>query len=227
MVDELKLAPTSREMETSVMIPVDRQEWVNQLKVWDNQAWEILLRHHARDLRRDITISLRKRQLSTDWVEDIQQETWMTVVKEIDRFDWQGEDKFYNWLRSIARHHIQTLNHKVKHNAISFDEIDDNEVEKGLSLDLFMYVHGLVEDSPENEVALRESMAALDAALQRLKPREREIVMRRLIWRETPREMAADYGVKPESISMILARAKDTIQVHMAAMSFHKNRSKT
>lgn len=227
MVDELKLAPTSREMETSVMIPVDRQEWVNQLKVWDNQAWEILLRHHARDLRRDITISLRKRQLSTDWVEDIQQETWMTVVKEIDRFDWQGEDKFYNWLRSIARHHVQTLNHKVKHNAISFDEIDDNEVEKGLSLDLFMYVHGLVEDSPENEVALRESMAALDAALQRLKPREREIVMRRLIWRETPREMAADYGVKPESISMILARAKDTIQVHMAAMSFHKNRSKT
>jgi RNA polymerase sigma factor (sigma-70 family) len=227
MTHELKLAPTSHEIETSVMMPLDRQEWVNQLKVWDNRAWEILLHHHARDLRRDITISLRKRQLSTDWVDDIQQETWMTVVKEIDKFDWQGEGKFYNWLRSIARHHIQTLNHKVKHNAISFDEIDDNEVEKGLSLDLFMYVHGLVEDSPENEVAMRESMAALDTALQRLKPREREIVMRRLIWRETPKQMAADYGVKPESISMILARAKDTIQVHMAAMSFHKNRSKT
>ncbi len=227
MTHELNLAPASHEIETSVMMPIDRQEWVNQLKVWDNRAWEILLQHHARDLRRDITISLRKRQLSTDWVEDIQQETWMTVVKEIDKFDWQGEDKFYNWLRSIARHHIQTLNHKVKHNAISFDEIEDNAVENGLSLDLFMYVHGLVGESPENEVAMRESMVALDAALQRLKPREREIVMRRLIWRETPKEMAADYGVKPESISMILARAKDTIQVHMAAMSFHKNRSKT
>jgi len=227
MSNELKLAPTSHEVETSVMLPIDRQEWVNQLKVWDNRAWEILLHNHARDLRRDITISLRKRQLSTDWVDDIQQETWMTVVKEIDKFDWQGEDKFYNWLRSIARYHIQTLNHKVKHNAISFDEIEDNAVENGLSLDLFMYVHGLVGDSPENEVALRESMMALDTALQRLKPREREIVMRRLIWRETPKEMAADYGVKPESISMILARAKDTIQVHMAAMSFHKNRSKT
>jgi RNA polymerase sigma factor (sigma-70 family) len=226
MAEKWKLVPTPDNLETSPMILPDRKRWVKQLQEWDNQAWEVLLRDHAPKLRRDIIISLRKRGLASDWVDDIQQETWVTVVKDINKFDWQGEDKFYNWLRSIARHHIQTLNHKVKNNTISFDAIDDYTVETGLSLDLFMYTNGLVEDSPENEVALRESLSALDGALQKLKPREREIVMRRLIWRETPKEMAADYGVKPESISMILARSKDAIHAHMAAMNFLKDRSK-
>jgi RNA polymerase sigma factor (sigma-70 family) len=214
--------PTTRDTavdETTPAVHVTGEQWVILLKNYDEQAWSFLMSYYSADLRRDIAQSLRKRGLSPDCVDDIEQETWLTAVEQIADFVWHNEEKLYNWLRKISYQHVRTLRRKTKENEVSLQSVNDR-VETALSLDIFMYVHGLIEDSPENDVLLRESLKALDTALRYLKPREREIVLRRLLYRETPRAMAADYNLKPETISVILTRSKHAIRAQMSALGF-------
>jgi len=210
--------------ETTPVVQVTGEQWVILLKNFDEEAWSFLMSYYSADLRRDITQSLRKRGLALDKVDDIEQETWLTAVEQISDFVWQNESKFYNWLRKISFQHVRTLRRKTKENEISLQSVNDR-VENALSLDIFLYVNGLVGDSPENEVLLRETLKALDSALRYLKPREREIVLRRLLYRETPRAMAADYNLKPETISVILTRAKHAIRAQMSALGFFQKGS--
>jgi RNA polymerase sigma factor (sigma-70 family) len=206
--------------DTSTPAAQINERWAQQLRDYDSQAWDLLLRYYAKDLRNDIVASLNKRGLPVDYVDDIEQETWRTAVEQIEGFIWEGERKLYHWLRTISYHHVQTLRRKVKEDRVSFEELEDLNGE--FSVDLFLYKYGMVEDSPETEVALRESLRTLDAALQHLKPREREIVLRRLVWLETPKNLAADYGIEPASITMILNRAKKAIRAQISAKEFLK-----
>jgi RNA polymerase sigma factor (sigma-70 family) len=106
------------------------------------------------------------------------------------------------------------LQRKTKNN-ISLDAFDDDLAGNDLTLDLFLYAHGLIGESIENQIVLDENLRILDKALRELKPRDREIILRRLVNGETPAQMAGDYGVKPETISIVLVRAKNAILNHM------------
>jgi RNA polymerase sigma factor (sigma-70 family) len=192
------------------------------LQAGNEEAWDTILRLYAKDLRVHIGQSLRKYSIPPEWVDDIEQDTWITAVKKIEEFEWQGEDKLYHWLRSIAFQHVRTLNRKLKETGPSFDAMKDN-IDNELALDLFCYANGVFEESPETSVTLKDTLSAIEAAMHHLKPRAREILVRRLIWRETPAEMAADYGISPEKISGILFRAKETLRVQLTAIN-HLNR---
>ena len=50
----------------------------------------------------------------------------------------------------------------------------------------------------------------------------KEILLRRMLHGETPRELALVYGVEARSISMILLRSKQTLERHLAASEFFK-----
>ena len=205
--------------ETTPFVQVDTRDGVERLKRMEQTSWNSLMRFYAYELRNEINVSLRKRGLPSEWVDDIEQEMWMTAVKQIKDFQWQERGKLYNWLRSISTKHVQTLRRKVKENVTSIDE-NEYQVEEELSIDFLLYINGAVEDSAETQVLLRENMRIIESALQYLKPREREIMIRRLLLRETPQQMAEDYGVKPETISVILHRAKATLRSHIAAMGY-------
>ncbi|NJL54236.1 sigma-70 family RNA polymerase sigma factor [bacterium] len=98
----------------------------------------------------------------------------------------------------------------------SFDELDDHP-ENELSLDLFCYAHGVYEDSPEQSVILNETMQAVEQAMRYLKPEAQEILIRRLMLRETPAQMAVHLGIAPERISGILFRAKEALRTQLHA----------
>lgn len=203
--------------ETVPVIQLEGEALLIALQVGNESAWEHLMWLHAQDLNRHIRQSLNKWNLPPEYVDDIQQETWITAVQKIETFEWQGEDKLYNWLRTIAFQHVRTMHRKLKDRGPSFDAMEAN-VENELALDLFCYANGVYEEGPENELALKDTMKVIDSAMQYLKPLAREILVRRLIWRETPAEMAADYGIPPEKISGILFRAKEALRAQLRAI---------
>lgn len=199
-------------------------QFFQRLQQHDAAAWDELLNIYSLLLRRDIIQSLVRRSLPLDQVDDLEQQTWITVVRLIGNFVWEDENKFYNWFRSIATFHIKNLARKLKKQYVSLEDIDEDVDESGLSLDFFLYVHGLIEESPETQIALRESMEIIDRAMQMLKPREREILLRRVLYNESVQQMAKDYGVKAESISVILVRTKQAIREQVARL---KNQGST
>lgn len=201
-------------------------QWLRLLQALNESAWSDLVTNYSADLRADITLSLKKRGLPVDYVEDVEQETWRIAVQKIGEFEAESVDKLYNWLRVIALNRIRMIRRSQKDNEIAFEEIEENaEAGGGISLDQFLYVYELSADSPERLVLLKERLSALETALQELSARDREILLRRLVWGEAPRELAKVYDLSPRTISMILLRAKQTLERHIAAMDlFNRER---
>ncbi|NJL54235.1 hypothetical protein HC928_02965 [bacterium] len=117
MMSNDRQVPYSNAQNTSQTmpgIPLEGEGLLVALQAGNTQSWDTLMRQHTRDLRVHIGHSLRKWGLPPEWVDDVEQDTWITAVKKITDFTWQGDDKLYNWLRTIAFQHVRTLHRKWK-----------------------------------------------------------------------------------------------------------------
>jgi RNA polymerase sigma factor (sigma-70 family) len=183
-------------------------QWVLQLRQCDEAAWDILLKYFAEDLRADILASLRKRRLPESWLEDIEQETWLTAIQRLEDFVWVNEEKFYHWLRVISLNHIRRYQ-AIEGRGVSLADSEDADIAE--DLENFVEAWRSQELNPEDLTELKESYRALDLALRSLQPREQEILLHWLGGKK-PRELARMYNMQATSISMLLLRAKDKIR---------------
>ena len=191
-----------------------------RLQALEAEAWDLLLRQYAADLRQDIRVSLRKRNLPEDVADDIEQETWLTAVRKISEFRWENEAKLYHWLRVIALNHIRVYqrdNQKIA----SVDDTADDDTES--ELEQFQKLWGEYESTIEDRIILGELYAALASALQTLKPIEQEICVRWLTG-EKPRHLALIYQMKPRSLSMQLLRTKNKLKTHLQKNGVYPNK---
>lgn len=180
---------------------------VEKLKRMDSCAWEELLNLYTAQLHRDIVASLRKRGLTAEMAEDIQQQTWLTAVHKIHEFVYQGEDKLYRWLRAISLNHVRSLQRQRRSMTIISSESDE----------YVQFANGYFAESVEESVVLREQIAAVYQALRYLSPQAREMVVRSLIGGEKPEQLASSFPrLKPHSISQAVFRAKQRIRAECA-----------
>lgn len=194
----------------------NHEDWVKAVKALDEAAWSLLLHVFSSGLRDDIEVSLAKRDLPEELVDDIEQETWLTAVRKIATFEWVDDLKFYNWLRAISVNHIRQYR-RSQRGSVSIDDFRSDE-EKDDQLEAYFAAHGLVNMSAEAESNQRDQLSAVDQVLHMLKPRDAEIVMRHLMG-EKPRELALIYHMKPRSVSMVLLRAHETIRGLLGELS--------
>jgi RNA polymerase sigma factor (sigma-70 family) len=214
----------SGEAKTKPIAMYLQAQWPEQIKHLDPEAWDLLLMNHAVDLRHDIMVSLRKRRLPEELVDDIEQETWVTAVRKMAEFVWEDEDKFYHWLHVISLNHIHTYR-RVLGRYLAMADLQNDDIDDDLERFPAAWNAASGQESVEDEVILREQMSALDKAMRTLKPQEREILLRWLTG-ETPRELALVYKMKPRSVSMLLLRAKDKIEENIAYLQSLRTKDK-
>lgn len=190
----------------------DEAQWVDNLKQGDEAAWEVLMARCAVGLRQAIIQMLRKRGLPLDLLDDVEGETWRTVVRRIGSFDWQGDDKLKHWLHKIAFHHVQSFQRVDRHYLPSMEDIEARNLENDFALDLFLFANGLIEISAEEEVLLLERLADLDSALQALSGRDREIFLATLFDNVGREDLARRYGLEEDTVSQIVWRAKGKLR---------------
>ena len=201
------------DMSGRTPVLVSEKKIVDKLKRMDSRMWEHIFENYTATLAYDISMSLRKRDLSPELADDILQETWLTAVEKIHEFVCDGDGKFYNWLRVIALNHVRNYWRKNKQN-ISFDALE--ETQSPNALDYFLQTQGLAINDVENQVQIRQQMTQLDQLLSELSPRDREIVVRRLIMDEKPEELAQRYpNLKVQSISQLICRVRKNLRHRM------------
>jgi RNA polymerase sigma factor (sigma-70 family) len=199
-------------LDTSGRTPVlmSEKKIVDKLKRMDSRMWEHIFENYTATLDYDISNSLRKRNLPVEYAEDILQETWLTAVEKIQEFQSDGDGKFYNWLRVIALNHVRNYWRKNRQN-ISFEAID--ETQSPNALDYFLQSEGLAVNNVEDQVFLRQQLLQLDKLLGELNPRDRDIVLRRLLLDEKPEELALRYpNLKVQSISQLICRVRKNLR---------------
>lgn len=217
-MDNLNNPTHSEEEKTNQFLT---QDFVNLLKQGDKITWDELIHHYRKQLREFISFKLFNFGLDRVYLDDIEAQTWLTVFQRIADFHFLVEAQFSAWLRSISLNHIHNLRRKERINSTrSLDEFaDDGE------LDIFLGQSGLYESSVDAQSELRERTIALDKALQGLSPRDREILLRRLINKETPSDLAAEYNLNREALYKLIDRAKKQIQLNMVMQGFFRKRS--
>jgi RNA polymerase sigma factor (sigma-70 family) len=199
------------ESEEYVTAPDAAHDWMERLRFLDSAAWEDAIKFCDDDLRRDIRSSLSKRGLPADLVDDIEQETWTIAVEKINCFQFTSIDKFQHWLRVIALNRVRMFKRRRRGIWVSYDALEDGDFDGNVLLDFILFKHELGSDDPADEYDRKENLAALEMALRQIKPRDAEILIRRILG-ENPRDLAQVYGLAPRSVSMVLLRAKETIE---------------
>ena len=187
---------------------------VELMKNSDDNAWEMVFESCSHQLQYDILTSLRKRGLIADHADDIQQQTWLTVVENIDSFEPDTEHSFYHWLRAISFNHVRNLARKRQPDT-TLEALDEQSQTSGLTLDTYFFRNDIYADSPERLVGINEQIVTLTSILSDLKPRDREVVLRRFLWEQSPREIAMtwDGSLEVRSISQLLCRLRKSIRL--------------
>lgn len=194
---------------------------IHALKTFDDDAWELVFNDYQGRLFHDIVASLRRRGLNRHYADDIVGETWLTAAEKIADLECRDLETLYHWLRVISYNRVRNLARK-KRPAMSFQDVEDRQSEpNNAALDAFLWSHTLIETSPEGEVEAKEQTRQLEQTLHDLSPRDRELWLRRHMDGHSPAQMAADFALKPRSISQALVRTRNKLRDNLVAMGVH------
>ncbi len=196
----------------------ERERWlVERLKRTnppDSEAWKELLVEYRPILRQRIHYTLMCYHLPADRMDDIEQKTWVTVYTRIHEFVPQRRHSLRKWLDNIQFNHIR--NHSREVEPLSFDAPAEQA-----GAELAEQVEDTSAANPEHELISRETrreiLSALDLALQELAPRDREIVLRRLLRKENVDQLAKEYQLQPQTIYQITSNTKKKLRNYLLA----------
>jgi RNA polymerase sigma-70 factor (ECF subfamily) len=154
-----------------------------RLQAGDEAAFEILYRRHSAPLR----YYLRRVLGDADLADDAGQAVWLQVLRGIGGL--RRLDRFLPWLYRIARNEaLQDL--RKRHRAVELQADDDLPAAEDDSVDRF------------------DDAATVHAALDRLKPLEREALTLRFVQGLTYTEMAEVLGCPEGTVRSRLHYAK-------------------
>jgi RNA polymerase sigma factor (sigma-70 family) len=188
-------------------------EFIENLKELNSDAWYLLKTHYARRLNTFILGALIEADLSRISVQDVEQDVWITAIRKIKGFHWQGQGLLYNWLRSIAtnvvRNHVKTYRH-----SLSLSQSDS--VVDGLPA--IAPPEDPKSESVEHQVESIEKALRSELECIGINPKHIEIYLLRKVQDLKPREIGKRLNMPARSVSTNLSR------VERALTNFRKSR---
>jgi RNA polymerase sigma-70 factor (ECF subfamily) len=136
-----------------------------------------------------------------DVAEDLLEETWLRLVTKAP--DLADDSRLGPWLFTVARNLFASW---CRHRALHEDRLFDG---------VLPWPGALPRESPFEAVARGETERRLEAALARLPPRDREVLL--LVGAEelSPSEAAAALGLAAEAVRKRLQRARERLAREM------------
>jgi len=193
---------------------VDDAELITRLRRGDEQAFEVLIAaHHAAMLRVAQTF-VSTRTLA----EEVVQETWVGVLRGLDRFE--GRSSLKTWLYAILINQARSIASRERR-AIPFDHTDDARAEDPARF----AADGSWSQPPvpfteeiEDRLAHAPMLAQLGAALDDLPPAQRIVVTLRDIEQLTSDEVCTMLEITPANQRVLLHRGRAGLRRSIEAL---------
>jgi RNA polymerase sigma-70 factor, ECF subfamily len=177
--------------------PPDDDRLVRQIKGGDLAAFELLMRRHNQKLYRVVRSVLRD---GTD-VEDTMQDTYLAAFKHLHQF--QGRARFSTWLLKIGINEALARVHR-RIRVVDLDELSEERTP--------MDERSGPVRTPEDQAANHQLVAIVEAALDRLPPDFRQILMLRAVESLDTAEAADVLGLSEAAVKQRLHRARALLQ---------------
>lgn len=158
------------------------------MSVKGNQTVALLYGEHHRSLRNYIRRRVPGFQLSH--AEDVVQETFICAIKHVNK--GKAIDSPRAFLQTVARNLATSMFHRGRRRFEAESLLDLDENEYASQADVY---------SPEHRLAMHQKLSALNAAVAALPSRYQEAFVRRRIWGESCREIAARMQISEHVVS--------------------------
>jgi RNA polymerase sigma-70 factor (ECF subfamily) len=163
-------------------------EWVRAARAGDRTAFSALVRHHQRSLYRYLLRMVGRPEEAME----LTQETFVRAWQGLPQ--WQPDARFRTWLFTIGSN--AALDVLRRRRTVEFVPLDD----------VFEAAHPGA--GPERQAQATQEVRRLEAALARLTPEHREILLLREVEDMSYEEIARVLGLTEGTVKSRLARAR-------------------
>lgn len=185
---------------------------VRRAREGDQAAFNALIERFQARLESVIASRLGSHLRGRVQADDLRQEVLIWAFKSIDRFQWQGDESFFRWLKGISEHVILKAANREKKRFV-LPLVSDVAVDQG---------------SPSKLVRREERFNRFQVALDRLSPDHREVILLARIERLAFEEIARRMDRSPDAVKQLLRRALkelkavfgDTESLHLPHRAF-------
>jgi RNA polymerase sigma-70 factor (ECF subfamily) len=196
---------------------LDTEELLNRAGHGDGEARQRLLTRHRDRLRQMISVRLDRRLAARVDPSDIIQEALADAARGLDEYLRDRPVPFYPWLRRFAwerlvevnRRHLQARRRSVAREEPLYLHLPDQSARALID-------HLLCKGtSPSGRLMSQELREKVQAALDRLEPRDREILVLRYLEQLSTAECAAALGIGVGAVKMRHLRALQRLRAEL------------
>jgi RNA polymerase sigma-70 factor (ECF subfamily) len=169
-------------------------ELIELARSGDRAAYGVLVRRHQDRIHRHLLNLTGSREEALELAQEVFIKAWQALP------DWRPEAQFHTWVYRIASNAALDLLRRRK--VVRFVPLDDD------------YDAPADQPGPEAQLQARQGLRRLDAALARLSPEQREIVLLREVEGLSYDELAATLRIDVGTVKSRLARARAALATH-------------
>lgn len=202
--------------------PLAEQELIAAARDGNRAALGQLLLSHSESLSRYVAVKMPvslRRHVSA---EDILQQSYSVVFRDIAQFEPRSDGSFYGWLKTIVDHQLQNTIKSLgrQKRGGHFRRI---EAAAGENRSMRELLAQLAAETGTASVAARrnEAVAALNVALAELSEDHRNVIRLRFLEGHTVDETAEVMGRSPAGVRSLADRAKKQLREAMGRLSLY------
>ena len=169
---------------------------VRKAQAGDREAFERLVEGYRGRIASLLHARLGEVLRSRLDVDDLLQEVLLRAFSSLIRFQWSGDDSFFRWLTGIVRNVVHEAARREKR-------------------ELILPLEGRLEApnlTGSHALAREDRFERLKAAIGRLKPEHRDVILLARIQRLPIREVAERLGRTPDAAVQLLRRALKSLK---------------
>jgi RNA polymerase sigma-70 factor (ECF subfamily) len=189
-------------------------ELVERLRAGDESAFEQLVDEYGPSMLRVAGLYVRDRAVA----EEVVQETWLAVLKGIDRFE--GRSSLKTWIFRILANRAKTRGER-EGRSVPLSAIGGAEPgEASVDPDRFFGPDGPApfgwaappRDWPQKRVLDREALGVIEAAIEKLPPNQQTVIRLRDVEGWSPQEVAEALEISDGNQRVLLHRARSKVR---------------
>jgi RNA polymerase sigma-70 factor, ECF subfamily len=190
----------------------DTDELLRRVSAGDSEASSRLLARHRPRLRHMIDVRLDRRLRARIDPSDVVQDALAEAAQKLSDYARRQPLPFYPWLRRLAWERLVKLHQRhitAAKRSVTREAAPALPDESALELAMLLLAPGT---SPSNQVLRQEMHGRVQAALDQLGERDREVLVLRYLEQLSTAEVAAVLGITPGAVKVRHLRALERLR---------------